>query len=131
MQLSQLLATHNSNRTDEPQIASPDAQPILLRIPLTVHDSDTEKTSHMISPPMGLYAFGNGDGEDSEEEENVNLERYTVMLLRSCIGGGSLSGNHSHLTPKELTWQSHKKIPDDCPVCHSVLFKRAGVRHSH
>jgi hypothetical protein len=130
MQLANVFAEHKLNRPETLPLATPDSPPLLLRVSLKIRKDDIQKTSHMIVPPAGIYAFGNDEDNDSDEEEDVNLRGYTIMIHRSCSIIGGLPKDVILPTPKELTWQSQKKTPDDCPVCHSVLFKKARVENT-
>jgi hypothetical protein len=103
-----------------PQLATHDSSPHTIFIPLQVDWSDSAKTSFVIPHPTGFFSFGNN--QDSDEEEASSITGCTVMILRESYPKPRMVNGLA--TPKELKWRSRKKTPDDCPVCHAVLFKR-------
>jgi hypothetical protein len=103
-----------------PLLATPDVEQSTFFVPLKIDQSDSTKTSFVIPPPVGWVSFDND--LDSDEEEMPNITSRTAIILReSCPKSREVNGL---ATPKELTWRSRRKTPDDCPVCHAVLFKR-------
>jgi hypothetical protein len=111
---------HNIYLPEGPQLAIHDSPPQTIFVPLLLDWSDSAKTSFVIPPPTGFFSFGND--QDSDEEEAPNITGCTVIILRESYPKPRKVNGLA--TIKELNWRSRTKTPDDCPVCHAVLFKR-------
>jgi hypothetical protein len=86
---------------------------------------DFQITSYEMSPPIAGPNFG--DEEDSDGDEDVLDGAGATFVLVRTICSSCSETKHHHVpadlpTPTELWWASHKISPDNCPMCHRILF---------
>jgi hypothetical protein len=118
-QAAQLLAS--TERTSE-------NSPRIIQTPVCVHSYQLNKTTYAIAPPVGGPAHSEEEASDQDEDNTNDIASYTLFIMRSfCNTCCASAGNQlptTLLTPTELMWHNHKSIPDSCPLCHRILFKK-------
>jgi hypothetical protein len=108
---------------DSPRHVTPGDPPELFHTAVRVHQGDSGKTSYAIPSPLGGGFYGD---DDSDDEDANDLSGWTMIIIRSICGAcGTSARGETLATPTELTWQNHKSTPDNCPLCHRVLFKKS------
>lgn len=104
--------------------------PIVLTRVL-VHTDNREETRFQIAP---LSLFDHFGDDESQVDEDFDLSIYTLLVTRSicdsasCCSTTSCAAIEQNLTlpePRELFWKEEGKVPNDCSICHSILFKKA------
>jgi hypothetical protein len=106
-----------------PEQPASDHPPEILHTRLRVHEGDVDKTSYTIPSPLGSGYYGD---DESDDEDDKDLSGWTMVIIRSRCGGCDAQTKGKTLaTPTELTWQNHKNTPDNCPLCHRILFKKS------
>lgn len=91
---------------------------------------NTQQLSWRITPPT---EFSHTYNEDEQEEKEIELSAATVILTRThcrrCDPQATLVSTATLRVPTGLWWRSVSKGPDDCPLCHKVLFHRENPQH--
>lgn len=69
------------------------------------------------------------DDEDDVDHEATAKEiaKSTMIVVRSYCHS-CLPDESDAPIPTELTWKPLEKVPDDCPLCHKILFKKASAQ---
>ncbi|KAF1828855.1 hypothetical protein BDW02DRAFT_651777 [Decorospora gaudefroyi] len=115
-------------------------RPRFMPTSITVHESDINNTSHKVNPLDRHLSLMFGDGEDIDDDDDDNdsnsndqnekqLNKLTLIITRNvCTSCCTIKDDEvATLKPPEtLWWQNDRKVPDDCPVCHKVLFHKDG-----
>lgn len=78
---------------------------------------------------MGMSDEDDGD-EGLEDDRKPDITGKTFMISRRLCTSCRKSMNESSpklifSNPKYITWKDSKKVPDGCPVCKAVLFRRS------
>jgi hypothetical protein len=109
-----------------------EAQPRIIWSSKTLHSFDLQNSSYEICSPSLGPMFGDEDDGD-EHEDTFDSRGATFVIERTICSacGGSLEDHAlpaGLATPTEIWWHSHKNAPDDCPMCHRVLFLKGTQR---
>jgi hypothetical protein len=94
---------------------------------VVIHESNADKSSLNVAPPRRIRysAAGPHTGEDDDDE--INSAARTLIISRiACIGCFEAESKKKKKLPglKSVSWNNVSKIPDDCPLCHRVLFRK-------
>ncbi|KAJ4357411.1 uncharacterized protein N0V89_001986 [Didymosphaeria variabile] len=103
-----------------------------------VHEKSLGAKGIEVIQPCSYEHIGTQDMDEDESDEDglVDSDRApavfagkTVLLKRKtckkcCAKSTSLSSPLP--TPEYVFWQDNKKVPDDCPICRRILFKKKG-----
>ncbi|KAF1975514.1 hypothetical protein BU23DRAFT_552457 [Bimuria novae-zelandiae CBS 107.79] len=112
-------------------------RPEVVHLVATVHAKSADaKGIEVAQPYISDYMdVGGTDDDEDEEDDIVDAERVvaafegkTIFLkrkacnLKGCCVKPPLVPFHS--VPEYVFWKDDKKIPDGCPKCFRVLFKK-------
>jgi hypothetical protein len=123
-QLTTVLAQYKSMPSETSVSTTIDVAPRTVRTPVSIHLHDLQATSHTITSPMGGPPYFD-DEETDDEEEEYDLNGSTMVVKRKfCPQCCKHLEDASLPTPTKLMWRNHRATPDDCPLCHRVLFKK-------
>ncbi|KAF2823204.1 hypothetical protein CC86DRAFT_469053 [Ophiobolus disseminans] len=94
-----------------------------------VHLTRTQELSIQIeAPPVERHS------NDDEDGTEFDLSKTTVVLKRSncqrCNPAEKRLVAATQPIPTEIWWRTRPKGPDDCPLCHKVLYIRETPFHS-
>jgi hypothetical protein len=115
-----------SSQLDVADILPPQSQdkaPDQILIKVNIHNYNMEDTSHVIPPPWGHASLD--EDEMDEETTGHEIARSTLIVKRTYCNNCIEEITATAATPSKLTWRPLDKTPDDCPLCHKVLFKRS------
>ncbi|KAF1842279.1 uncharacterized protein K460DRAFT_398304 [Cucurbitaria berberidis CBS 394.84] len=96
-----------------------------VKVSVVVHTQDIVKTSYKIAPPLTSILF-----YDKNSQDTVDTEKFTWIVIRStCQKCCKIKEEDAKdlPTPEELWWSNDAKTPDDCPLCHKILFKKTNL----
>ncbi|KAG9189915.1 hypothetical protein G6011_06783 [Alternaria panax] len=72
------------------------------------------------------------DGDESDTSDDVILANLFLVITRNMCGTCHPKDvtvlPNSVPDPVSLWWTSSRKIPDDCPICHKILFHKGSNR---
>ena len=123
LQLAGVLAEYKATCLETTGIATIDVVPRLVHTSVRLHVDNLRETSHTITAPIGGPSYF--DEEYSDDDDDFNISGTTMVVMRSFCAKCCASLEQVVLaSPTELTWQNHRATPDDCPLCHRVLFKK-------
>jgi hypothetical protein len=121
------------DHTDEYDVRSP-----VFVLTAIVHENSLNAKGLQVMQPYSYEYLMTQDMDENDEEEDgvVDAERApsvlagkTILLkrktCRDCSTKSVLSQS-SLTTPEYVFWPDNKKIPDNCPKCRRILFKRDG-----
>jgi hypothetical protein len=96
-----------------------------VRIPVTVHEADLDAKSYRVRPPVS----DGGDPSDSEDADTEAVpvkERKIYFMTRMRCTHCASDNSRSDVgeLPEYITWGDEKNVPDGCPICRKVLFKK-------
>jgi hypothetical protein len=77
--------------------------------------------------------FGDEAEIDDDHEDVFDSAGATFVIERTMCSACSVSLKDHQLpavlaTPTEVWWHNHASAPDDCPICHKVLFLKEKMR---
>ncbi|KAF2440417.1 hypothetical protein P171DRAFT_435216 [Karstenula rhodostoma CBS 690.94] len=125
-----------SPKTEVDNIYVPSARhPVFVLTAIVHKDLHNAKGLEVIQPySYEFTATEETDVDEYEDDGVVNAERAPAVLAgktilvkrKTCRGccAGSMSYMQSFGTPEYVFWPDNKKIPDNCPKCRRVLFKK-------
>jgi hypothetical protein len=126
--LIDILAQHKTYKslhvanTSLPNTA-PDKVPDQIEGWVRIHKHTMADTSHVITPP---WVPDHLEEEEVDEDTTTSGIAKSIFVVERTYCNKCIDGTKSTAaTPSELTWKSRDKIPDDCPLCHKVLFKES------
>jgi hypothetical protein len=101
-------------------------KPRVTRVALVLHDFNARETSVQVPAPSVAHPPGFGDEESENEEGEVDDRVKTFMIARRACTGCcmSVSDTHGWGVIESIYWRNDSNAPDDCPLCHKVLFKK-------
>jgi hypothetical protein len=119
------------DHTEEDEVRSP----VFVLTAIVHENSMNAKGLQVMQPYSYEYLMTQDMDEDDEEEDGVvDAERApsvlagkTILLKRKTCqncSAKSTSLQTSLTTPEYVFWPDSKKIPDNCPKCRRILFKR-------
>jgi hypothetical protein len=120
-------------------VASPNPTPVgLLNSPIgaivhvsaTVHRKDVDAKGYTVPQPHVYVEDFVGADEDEDASDGSKLESKTFFLTRTRCANCVTAEEEAHFErlPEYITWTDSRSVPDGCPVCQKVLFKKAGSR---
>ncbi|KAF1938319.1 hypothetical protein EJ02DRAFT_437199 [Clathrospora elynae] len=103
------------------QAAAAVEPPHLIHSSITVHTKDLKNTSYEVASldrEAEMYGFG------SDGDEHV-ADMLTVIITRViCTSCCRINEDDKIMeAPSMLWWRNDGNTPDDCPICHKILFK--------
>ncbi|KAF2877202.1 hypothetical protein BDV95DRAFT_601618 [Massariosphaeria phaeospora] len=111
-----------------------------LKSNITVHKHDMAASYYEVAVPhlWGLHGHYDTDSEGNESYPSnpTGLLWIERTICRKCCFRGDEAeelARRNMVTgtlPDCIGWKDSRKIPDGCPICHRVLFKRAAPRAS-
>lgn len=108
--------------------------PMFLQPTSVIHRKDVGATSLQIESidPEGIWdecEGGDEDEEDAEDQSTAKMGRAIIML--SCFKCTRCYKENAQgcavwekPAPRRVWWRNRCKVPNDCPLCHSVLFHK-------
>ncbi|KAF1914030.1 hypothetical protein BDU57DRAFT_521184 [Ampelomyces quisqualis] len=122
-QLASVLVQYRAMPTGTPGITTTDMVPRIIQTSVQVHMHDLQETSYTITAPTGGPSHFEEEEIDDGAEFDVNGS--TMVVTRAfCHECCAKLEDVALPTPTALTWRNHRATPDDCPLCHRVLFKK-------
>jgi hypothetical protein len=113
----------------EPQSPSNSFMPV--HISIAIHELDIDAKYYNVQPPF----VDGGDPSDSEyadeeaEAPPVKDRKIYFITRMRCTHCASDNGRSDVGEPPEyITWSDEKNVPDGCPICRKVLFKKQAKR---
>jgi len=99
----------------------------VISVSAVVHEVDLGAKGYKVPMPYVLAA--NPDISDDEDTDNAsNDERRVFFLTRTRCTKCATSDTtlDFYELPEYITWTDIKNVPDGCPICQKVLFKKTG-----
>lgn len=124
----------------------------LIPTDIYVHKRNAQQSSYQVESLdryVSLAFQQDNEGSDTDHDEDflpdsVQFRKLFPVIIRKictdcCITstqiGSTLTPPGPPLIPTPLTnptslwWRNTPKIPDGCPICHRVLFRKDNARH--
>ncbi|CAN9171051.1 unnamed protein product [Alternaria alternata] len=131
---SEYMRHHGTER--EPEQSETYREQHFVDAHISVHKQNPKQSSFRIESLDRFLAHSpddaTGDDNDAEDEESDHvsdalLSRLFPIISRKmcehcCIEHTTVPP--SIPAPTSLWWKDSRKIPDDCPICHKILFHK-------
>jgi len=134
-ELARVYASYRKNDAEtmsEPSVFSD--LPYFLYPSTKIHESNLHSTSVEVSyldrmPPSKEDGEDDEDGNEKNHKWTDEIKNAIIILSRSicdrCLKKSEIQiGVRSAETPTQLWWTDKRKVPDGCPICNSVLFRK-------
>jgi hypothetical protein len=116
--------THVEVEVTNPQLAT------IVHVAATIHKGDLDAKGYVVPQPhiytAGIPGDSDEDDDDASDGSRSSFEGKTFFLTRNrcaeCAEPDGPSGFHG--LPEYITWTDSKNVPDGCPICQKVLFKK-------
>ncbi|RII22451.1 hypothetical protein CUC08_Gglean000075 [Alternaria sp. MG1] len=132
---SEYMRHHGTEK--EPEQSESYREQCFVDAHISIHKKNPRQSSFRIGSLDRFLAHsqddGTGDDSDAEDEESDHvsgtlLSRLFPIISRKmcehcCTEHTTVPSSIPVAT--SLWWKDSRKIPDDCPICHKVLFHKA------
>jgi hypothetical protein len=102
-------------------------EPDICTAAVEMHKDNSKWASLMIQHPDTGHAGFNSESDDgNDDDEMIDYTRKTFVISRKSCNNCYKSKKEmkSWVAPKSIFWKNDDKMPDDCPLCHKVLFNK-------
>ncbi|KAH7402889.1 hypothetical protein BKA66DRAFT_564777 [Pyrenochaeta sp. MPI-SDFR-AT-0127] len=115
----------STSSTNLDKFETPSKPSHLVHASMVVHTKDLLGTSYEINPPGLVYVLVGNELEEHELE--LDTQTLVPIIVRSiCNECCEISEEAAREVsiPESLWWRNDVNTPDDCPLCHKILFKK-------
>ncbi|KAL1796165.1 hypothetical protein ACET3X_004705 [Alternaria dauci] len=138
IELSRIYSEYLKQRaaTEEPEETETTLQQYFVNARIRVHKKNSKQSSFRIESldryvAHILQGLEDDDSDAGDEESNTQNDVLlrslfpiiTRKMCEACCTEDSTVPS-SVPVPTSLWWKDSRKIPDDCPICHKVLFHK-------
>lgn len=131
---SEYMRQHGTEK--EPEQSETYREQYFVDAHISVHKKNPKQSSFRIESLDRFLAHSpddaTGDDSDAEDEESDRLSGTILSRLLPIISRKMCEHCCTEYTtvppsvpvPTSLWWKDSREIPDDCPICHKILFHK-------